>query len=135
MIKGDLINILDNKYTISIPEAYLTSMVGSVKKVKIFSSAGTAILNTTDGPTNNCQLSIIASFVNLFFIKDDKEIYEIIKTLHKNLPLRKIILVDVNRNISTRVKSIFTNQIISDTPYTSTNGSMMNIILINGTLL
>lgn len=80
-------------------------------------------------PTANCQLALLSSAYRLLEINLEsmKQIMqEFAKLMNKN-----IILIDVNHIYSIRFVEIFGSQIILNSPYNSTNGSNMNIMLIN----
>jgi len=85
-------------------------------------------------PTLNCQVGSIASFNSVMdtFKETDKEeellasLVEIDITLQKNL-----VLIDISRGRADRMRKFFNKYIHLDSPYTSTNGSMMVIMLLN----
>ena len=128
------VKILDDKYTINVLESPQT-FAGVVRKISItginFMEKHIVLI---DGPTHKCQLSIMGSFVNISIIPSN-DLREIVKFLFKNIPIRKILQIDVNRSIVEKIANTFPNEIIGNYAYSSTNGSSMNIILINCTLL
>lgn len=79
-------------------------------------------------PTGNCQLGALTYANNMFAYENAREIYnQLVK-----LSPRPIYLLDVTNTIASQVDTIFKkSEIISKTPYSSTNGSQMVIYLIN----
>lgn len=107
----------------------LTS-VGRVKQVNIQKGAAWLhTVSTIDGPTHNCQMSIIGGYVNIMSLSDE-ELKFVTQKICKELSLRKIIQLDLNRPQAERIKKLFESAVIKTMDYTSTNGSLMTIILL-----
>jgi hypothetical protein len=87
-------------------------------------------------PTGNCQLfSAVAFDILLDCFSSEKFIKELIHKTCKNI-LKNVLLLDINDKYTERVLKVFENEsVIMNTTYTSTNGSLMRIILINTTYL
>lgn len=81
------------------------------------------------GPTVNCQMSIIGAFGE--FIKKETHIIEQLKAI-KKFCKKNILLVDIKEcNMKYFNEKIPEHMVIMKSPYVSTNGSKMNICLIN----
>jgi len=110
--------------------ANITTGVGQVRTLYVKKTGQLEHrIETIDGPTHNCQMSIIASFVNLMSYSD-QELRDLVKRIAKDYALRNIIQVDVNRNRVQKIETTFKDCIINKMDYTSTNGSLMTIILL-----
>jgi hypothetical protein len=106
------------------------SSAGNVRTVRIkFEEKLYSSVVTIEGPTSNCQLSIIGSFCNLLTLKDE-DLKKVTKSIAALTALRKIILIDINRPKVAQVERVFKNAIINKMDYTSTNNSSMTIILL-----
>lgn len=82
-------------------------------------------------PTNNCQLSIVESFATILDRHSNDETIFYITCLIQATLGRKIILLDVNDRYNERITKIFgKDNIIMYSPYKSTNGSNMCIMLL-----
>jgi len=84
----------------------------------------------TINPTSNCQL---ASANNIGSILNDLNIYHLRDLFIKirQSMTKRILLLDLNsQHINVILKSLPKGAILINTPYISTNGSSMNIILI-----
>lgn len=84
----------------------------------------------TDIATMNCQIAVAGSFHSL--LNGSKNLIEDLKVIRKNCNNRNILLVDIGNNIlKTLKKKLDEKYIMMISPYVSTNGSKMNICLIN----
>lgn len=98
-------------------------------KGKTDNGEGSVYIMADFNPTSNCQLALIGSAYRLFEFKSES-MMEILKDF-AILMNKNIIMVDVNRNVANQFVSLFTNYIMLNSEYVSTNGSNMNVILIN----
>lgn len=82
-------------------------------------------------PTANCQLYSIGNVDHILY-KDKELRLEIFKFIQRQVS-KNIVLLDIKQTIENQVLEIFPDKhdIISRTPYVSTNGSNMLILLIN----
>ena len=80
-------------------------------------------------PTSNCQLSLIGLACRLIELKNDC-MMEVLGDF-ANLMRKCMILVDVNSSVATQFLDIFKDKVRLNSPYNSTNGSHMNILLID----
>lgn len=84
-------------------------------------------------PVNNCQTFSIGMFENyLAYASNLEDIDRLIKTLRETLSFnRRQCIVDVRSMHAETIRQIFPpERIIVDAPYSSTNGSSMNLFLI-----
>jgi len=107
----------------------VTGKWGLYIKGKTESGDGSLYIMADFNPTSNCQLALIGSAFRLFEFKLES-ILEVIKDF-AILMNKNIIMVDVNKNIANQFVTTFRDHIMLNSPYNSTNGSNMNIILIN----
>lgn len=81
--------------------------------------------------TGNCQLGSIA-YANNFLceVSSDKDIKALFNSLRKELgsAYPNQFLFDVNQNLAPLVRDYF--DCVVDAPYTSTNGTLMNIFVV-----
>lgn len=81
--------------------------------------------------TGNCQLGCIA-YANNFLqkVNSDKDIKELFTSLKQQLgrSYPPQFLFDVHQNFAPLVRDYF--DVVVDAPYTSTNGSLMNIFIV-----
>jgi hypothetical protein len=100
-------------------------------KIEVCSRYGTSStcdFNTVG--TGNCQLTVVESFASTFlFITEEKELIQILKC--NPLPL---ILIDIRMRIYHRLVALspsILDHVVLNSIYTSTNGSIMNLLIIN----
>lgn len=85
--------------------------------------------DVSQGITNNCQLCIVGSAQNLLMhcTHPKEQLYEVYRKTGK-----RIALFDIKENYMEKLRQVIPkDKIILISPYKSTNGSNMNIILIN----
>lgn len=83
-------------------------------------------------PTSNCQLSSIGSMNCLLpnFTGSKKDMRDIIKECYRIKSYPPLItIIDVRQNFCPKVEALF--NVINKVPYTSTNGSLMCLYLVN----
>lgn len=82
-------------------------------------------------PTGNCQWACIRHaniFLNAYTLKKRLECFHKIREVCK----QSMILLDIQDSLVTNVKEIFDDDFIKvDSPYESTNGSKMTILLLD----
>lgn len=98
-------------------------------KGKTDNGEGSVYIMADFNPTSNCQLALIGSAFRLFEFKTES-MMEIIKDFAR-LMNKNIIMVDVNRSVANQFVTAFGDHIMLNSQYQSTNGSNMNVILIN----
>lgn len=82
-------------------------------------------------PTNNCQLASAFNIGDKLTKLNKYQIRNLFIKLRKNHYSKKILLLDIHQREADHLKqSIAKSAIISDSPYTSTNGSNMELMLI-----
>ena len=83
----------------------------------------------TSGATGNCQHATIA-YANS--ILSDPKAKEILKYIYGHVTGKRMFLMDINNSYITYLKKIFpANLIRLEAPYTSSNGSLMTIFLVD----
>jgi hypothetical protein len=81
-------------------------------------------------PTANCQLSCGVGIGPIGNLSRD-HLRHLLVTLRINHASRRILLMDIKeRHAVNIIKNLSPTSIISNTPYISTNGSYMNILLV-----
>ena len=82
-------------------------------------------------PTANCQLASACSIGSKLIKLNKYQIRNLFIKLRKNNYSKRILLLDIHQREADHLKqSIAKSAIISDSPYTSTNGSSMELMLI-----
>lgn len=96
-----------------------------------------------DAPTGSCQLFSSAYFQNLKWLEfQAKQVHKnkpfkidyrpVITAMRKSVYSKNLLFIDVKSGLTPFVKEVFNKgEIISETPYTSTNGSHMVLYTIN----
>ena len=82
----------------------------------------------TKYPTGNCQMWSISYFNALIINYENTK--ELLVEIYKRV-IKNMLLIDINRSIEEPTIKLFGKRIISNTPYRSTNGSDMNLMLID----
>jgi hypothetical protein len=81
-------------------------------------------------PTANCQLSCGIGIGLISHLSKD-HLRHLLVVLRNNNASRRILLMDIKqRHAINIIKNLSPTSIISNTPYISTNGSYMNILLV-----
>lgn len=108
-----------------------SSAAGLVTQVKVVKLPNKMFyITVTEGPTHNCQLSIIGAFCNLMSFTPE-EIKTVLNKTYKEIhKFRKIILIDIQNAYVTNIENMFLGAVMAKTVYTSTNGSAMCIMLL-----
>lgn len=83
-------------------------------------------------PTGNCQLAGASNFCSIIGFLNKYKIRDLFIKMRKcQFYIKRILLLDLNRNHALSVVEwLAPGCIIGNMPYTSTNGSEMNILLI-----
>lgn len=79
-------------------------------------------------PTGNCQLFCVSWI--MYLLRDFTNPKELLKEMARKFS-KKLMLVDVNGNDREKLIALYGDKIILDSSYKSTNGSSMNIMIIN----
>jgi hypothetical protein len=90
-----------------------------------------------EAPTGNCQLASAYNFCNVMPYLNKYKIRDLFIKMRKGqFILKRILLLDLNRKYANNVVEwLAPGSIIGNMPYKSTNGSQMNILLINLSLV
>jgi len=100
-----------------------------LKHATISSRYGNVRIYISGGPTLNCQMAVAGAFGN--FLKSADNMVEQLKIIKEHVR-KNILLVDIKDSYMEYFnKKIPKELIIMISPYKSTNGSNMNICLIN----
>lgn len=97
---------------------------------------------TSNNPTGSCQLFSVAYFQNIRWLEQQAQYLNkgkkikidykpLIVAIRKSVYTKNLMFIDVRSSLSSFVKELFPKQIISETPYNSTNGSHMVLYTIN----
>lgn len=82
-------------------------------------------------PTSNCQLASASNIGDNLIKLNKYQIRNLFIKLRKNNHSKRILLLDIHQREADHLKqSIAKSAIISDSPYVSTNGSNMELMLI-----
>ena len=102
-------------------EKYPGMLAGYIRKSNVF--------DAYTSPTANCQLCSIAGFQNIFSYPNHIE--SILKECYQKTS-KKLILVDIRDDYMSYFNEMIDKSfVVSKTPYTSTNGNHMVLILLN----
>lgn len=109
------------------------SKSASISRIQISSNGSTTNIMVTAGFTGNCQLSIVGNMVTLMKVTSDlkKQLKEI-----QNYSGRKLLLCDIRSEVLPQLqKELPKNVFKMVSPYKSSNGSNMVIVILNISLL
>lgn len=93
-------------------------------------SGGYVSFSAYRSPTSNCQLFSISGMYSILAMSKE-EIFAQLREVYNKGFKKPILLCDIKENISKKLIDTLPSRIISNTPYKSTSGSDMTIILIN----
>jgi len=139
--------VVEKPKVINIVPVIQTSNNGSVRTIHFSipgdESGARNYVYGYDAPTGSCQLFSVAYFQNIKWLdavaklkyknKPFKIDYRpLITAIRKSVYNKNLMFVDVKSTLTPFIKELFTkDQIISETPYKSTNGSNMVLYTIN----
>ena len=103
----------------------------TIIKFKINAAHYPLIFKIIRSPTANCQLASANSIGDKLTKLNKYQIRNLFIQLRRNGYSKRILLLDIHQNEADYLKTCIVNSsIIGDLPYTSTNGSNMEILLI-----
>ena len=82
--------------------------------------------------TNNCQMAIGGNFENFIYGKRKATIIDELRQIRVKVTSKSLFFIDIHQKQAKRMRGMFPNKyILVDSPYTSSNGSLMNIMVID----